>query len=330
MKQIKHRLQCFTKFVHTVKISGSVLGLLLLMHYTAYAQPQAASSPQVLISADENQYTNAVWSPDGTMVAFSEAGNTGIWLCDADGSNMRQLTDDPGAGFGFSWSPNSDFILARPAIFENRRRFSQVKIYDVHTAAQEIIQERTRGMRSLPVWTPDGGQIAMVLDNQLTLATSQKLRKQATEKPAHVVYFKDGALFNTSLITRTDAKIGAFEGRTIFNISVSPDGKKVAFQVSGKGLYVADIDGTHIQHIGHGERASWMPGSDFVVVSVLEDDGYVITSGELFAVDIRSGAYHHLTAHTNLVAMKPGVSPCGKKVVFDDPSNGNIYIMELK
>jgi hypothetical protein len=72
-----------------------------------------------------------------------------------------------------------------------------------------------------------------------------------------------------------------------------------------------------------------MPGEKFAVVSVVEDDGYNITGTELFAVDMQSGQSYPLTDHTNIIALNPHVSPCGKWVVFNDAA-GVIYKMALQ
>ena len=73
-----------------------------------------------------------------------------------------------------------------------------------------------------------------------------------------------------------------------------------------------------------------MPDNKYVVVSLVEDNGYYVTGGELYAINVNTGESHHLTAHTNITALKPAVSPCGKRVAFDNPDDGNIYIMEIE
>ncbi len=304
--------------------------MFFMMQSSLLAQPQPAGEPSVLISSPMHNFMNAMWSPDGQTIAFSTDNFNGIWLADADGRNIRQLTDDGAVGFGFSWSPDGRFILGRPAVYENRRRYHQVKIYDVNTKQQEVLVEKARDLYGLPAWSPDGSKVAMVLDGDIEFKTSEKLQKISSETRRRVIYAINGKLFNINQVTRSDVEINAFEGRTIFNVRISPDQSKVAFQVQGKGLYVLDIDDSGLKNLGHGEHASWLPGSDYIVVTMVEDDGHYITGGELYAVDVATGEYHHLTGHTQAVALKPAVSPCGHWVAFDNPNDGNIYIMELR
>lgn len=298
-----------------------------------FAQSSAAGDPYVLISSEEHHFMNAHWSPDGQSIAFSADNHQGIWLADADGSNIRQLTADQGAGFGFSWSPCSHFILGRAATFRLWRRFNQVKIYDVETMEYDVLVKDTRVLRSLPLWTPGGSQVAMVLGDQLELKSSERLRSVESGPDAetgHIVYFREGKLISTDMETKTSREIASFDGRTVFNISVSPCGRKVAFQVGGRGLFVAALDGSEIKHLGYGERASWMPGGKYIVAGLVTDDGYTITGSDLYVVDTDTGVYYPLTEHTGLIAMNPSVSPCGKKVLFNNPGDGNIYVMAIE
>lgn len=303
---------------------------LMTMNGSLMAQPRAAGDPRVLISDEDQFFVNAAWSPDGQTLAFSSANFNGIWLADANGENKRLLTADEAAGFGFSWSPDGRHILARTAETENRRRFHLVKVFDTENSSYVILQEKTRQLKGIPVFTPDGSQVAMVMDRNLELKPVGRESERRTDRNISVVYPVGDKIISTQLTTRESKTMADFEGRFIFNERLSPDGKKMVFQVQGKGLYVINTDGTGLTHLGHGEYASWMPASDFVVVSVVEDNGYYITGGELYAVNVNTGESHHLTAHTGVTALKPAVSPSGKRVAFDNPDDGSIYVMELE
>jgi len=52
------------------------------------------------------------WSPDGTRIAFAScrSGTNAIYVMNADGSGVRQLTSDPGSNYFPRWSPDGTKI----------------------------------------------------------------------------------------------------------------------------------------------------------------------------------------------------------------------------
>ena len=54
------------------------------------------------------QGANPVWSPDGRQVVFYEAGD--IYIMDADGSNIKRLTEGPDSEICPTWSPDGKQI----------------------------------------------------------------------------------------------------------------------------------------------------------------------------------------------------------------------------
>lgn len=56
---------------------------------------------------------DATWSPDGSKVVFTsntEENNFDLYMVDADGTNLRQLTDLPGDEYAPAWSPDGKSI----------------------------------------------------------------------------------------------------------------------------------------------------------------------------------------------------------------------------
>jgi len=81
--------------------------------------PDGSDKRQLLAGHDVREMA---WSPDGAQIAF-EAGNTwptdpqapynqDIWVANADGSGLRNLTNSPGVSDGEpSWSPDGTAII---------------------------------------------------------------------------------------------------------------------------------------------------------------------------------------------------------------------------
>ena len=62
----------------------------------------------ILSGADDPAFdSDPVWSPDGRHITFSSNrdGDYDIYVMDADGSNIVQLTDDSAVDFSPAWQP---------------------------------------------------------------------------------------------------------------------------------------------------------------------------------------------------------------------------------
>ncbi len=295
------------------------------------AQPMASGTPKVLIpGSEENIWTNPTWSPDGKMIAYSSANFNGIWIADENGLNSVKITGDTGAGFGYSWSADSKSLLARPSIFENRRRFHQVKIYHIEDQSEKVILEKTRALNGLPAWTQGDSKVVMVIGDDVLMTKSGK---PIPENPT-VLDEKENLRFNSILysarpIKKGDDPFNIFEGKILFNKSFSPDGKKMIFQVGGKGQFVSDPDGSNLKNLGFGEQGTWMPDGRYIISTFVEDDHHNITAAQLKSIDIGTGETYDLLVDEGIIPLNPCVSPEGKQLLFNDGKTGSIYLLSL-
>lgn len=114
------------------------------------------------------------WSPDGTKIAFQSSRGLGtdIFVADADGGNIRRLTDGNGRVHASpAWSPDS-----RQIAFESNRHQviapdsgipkaePEIYVIDVDGAhLRRITHVGPTALASKPTWSPDGRQIAFEL-----------------------------------------------------------------------------------------------------------------------------------------------------------------------
>ena len=111
---------------------------------------------------DTPQDHSPFWSPDGTQVAFvsERNGNADIYLMDADGSNERRLTDDPGADT-FPWLGPTPWSPDGSRLVFHSDRSGAVQLYVIGRSggsALEITSEPE--MAWFNGWSPDGRWIA--------------------------------------------------------------------------------------------------------------------------------------------------------------------------
>jgi Tol biopolymer transport system component/serine/threonine protein kinase len=115
------------------------------------------------LTADSNQDDwMAAFSPDGSRIAFrSERDGGGVFLMDADGGNLRLLTDE---GFNPAWSPDGREIVyatsaANSPHARNNAR-SQLKAVNVETRERRLIDIGSGKDAVQPSWSPNGARIA--------------------------------------------------------------------------------------------------------------------------------------------------------------------------
>ena len=112
-----------------------------------------------LLYEGPNTIVGADWSPDGAKIAFAmtvnQPGSYEIFLMNADGSNVRQLTRGlQGIGGSLDWSPDGKYLLiyAGPA--------GDKDIFRIEVAAETAVQLTDGGNNAASSYSPDGQWIA--------------------------------------------------------------------------------------------------------------------------------------------------------------------------
>jgi len=110
-------------------------------------------NPHPLTDRDDIDPT---WSPDGSMISFasSRAGQRQLFIMNADGSDVRQVTNLDSIGGRSTWSPDG----SRLAFY--RGPAGDHNIYIIHIDGTGLIQLTNGGDNLGPSWSPDGNWIA--------------------------------------------------------------------------------------------------------------------------------------------------------------------------
>lgn len=102
------------------------------------------------------------WSPDGKRIVFisKRAGNAELFLLDADGGNVKQLTTSPEEENQPFWSPDGKKIGFC------RSEANATSTYDIWTMDADgtnvVNLTSSPGFDGDPAWSPDGKQILFV------------------------------------------------------------------------------------------------------------------------------------------------------------------------
>lgn len=259
------------------------------------AQPTAWSEPQLLIKA-EHSLMAPVWSPDGSQLAVTGDNFVGIWVAQADGTDLKQVSEAPGAGYQMRWDGNQE-ILSTPYSIVNQKRMTSIERVNAATGKIQEVAPATRYLkRSAVAGATDVYQIML-------------------DEPQNA--------------TNKIAGLSDYAGKWVINPALSPDGTKIAFQIVTKGLFVCNADGSGLMELGKGSHASWLPDSRNLMMTRIVDNGHRFISSDIYCVNIESGNAFNITELSETIPVTIAVSPDGTKLAFDNDTDGAIYIINL-
>jgi WD40-like Beta Propeller Repeat len=185
-----------------------------------------------------------VISPDGARIAFERfdlSGNlTGIWLMNADGTNIVRVTATPSSAAGGDQNPDFSPDGTRLVFDRDQTDGGNGTIYIVSLDGKGLTQVTPTSLESTrPRWSPDGSRIVFAA-------------RSATNYGNIFVVNSDG----TGLIALTHLTFPAYAAWP----SWSPDGKMIVYdsytETDNVALAVMDADGSHPTVIWRRERST--------------------------------------------------------------------------
>lgn len=279
-----------------MKKSLLLFSAIMLSAGSLMAQSRANGEPRLLIKSAQSLMA-PVWSPDGSKIAVTGDNFIGIWVANADGSNLNQVSEALGAGYKMNWQ-DAQTIVSTPYTMENGLRMVRIENVNVETAEISEVAPAQRGFRP-----------SKVMKNV-------NLLRIMCDQPAEA--------------TRLIPSLEQYAGKMVLNPALSPDGKKIAFQIVSYGLFVCDVDGANLKSFGKGAYPSWAPNSRDLMFARIQDNGERFTASDLFSVNTETGVEENLTPNSDVIPITLSVSPDGSKVAFDNDVDGNIYVVDLK
>lgn len=293
-----------------------------------------------------NNYASPTFSPDGKIIAITNLNFKGITVKNIGDSTIKTITEDEGAGFRFSWSPDSKAItyLLRKNI--DGQPINVIKIVEVKNGKTFELTSPGIGA-SMPSFTQSNEVIysfkGTLIKRKWSDGTIGNEDVIAENVPANILI---PSPMNDKMVIEDDngIKIIDIDGTnktTIVNngendfacdAKVSLDGRKVLYAntVGSKGhLFVYEINNKKITDLGEGIFGQWLPDGR-IIYCITMDDGNVITASELYIINIDGTGKNKITDTPNQIEIQPTISTDCKSIVFRDDKSGTIYIGELK
>lgn len=292
------------------------------------SQTLDVGAPVLLLASEGAGFMQPRVAPDGRTVAVTAPRYVGLWLVDVTAGTLQPVTDEPAAGFGFSWSADGEALLTRVARYEGPRRYNAVKVFNVASSSAQVLTEYRTMMPALPRWASDDAQV--LLPQQQSVEVLDSGRAPDPSKAGAPTFVAFGSRIQ---MVSADANVslqllnaGLPDG-DILNLTTSPDNRLLAFEVMGNNLFVMSADGSTLVDLGKGHRPQWSPDGQWVVFQRTLDDGYQHTSADLFAARVDGSGEVQLTDTPAQLEMNPHWSPDGRFIAYD--AAGSIYLLPI-
>ncbi|MFN0277281.1 MAG: winged helix-turn-helix domain-containing protein [Pyrinomonadaceae bacterium] len=172
------------------------------------------------------------WSPDGGSIVFNNKtnGNSEIFIINADGTDLRNLTNEPLMDSYPVFSPDGSEIIFTRHFYDKTRLYRM----DLNGSNQRLIKEK-EGYEGSAAFSPDGSVLAFAGD---------RVTADSSGLDIYMLGFR-----NPTDETRLTAR-RFHENSPAF----SPDGKRIAFVSTADGnaeIYLMNADGTGVLRLTH-------------------------------------------------------------------------------
>ena len=278
------------------------------------------SVEKVPIPVDADNAVAAI-SPGGDYSLLTTSTHRGLKKFDLATGETTTLTEAEGAGYGATVTADGKTIVYRETSFTPQHlKMTALKSISTVTGAK---RELAPAQRMLQGYRLDGNAAAVISKGKMRVRSLNGAKIVATPPTLSLTQNHQMQLTRNGKTT-----LLAPNGKNVRYIwpSLSPDGTKVLYYVSGVGCFVCDLNGNNVKPMGQLRAAKWYDNTTIVGMND-QDNGEYVTSSSIIAKTL-SGAEQKLTSD-EIIAQYPQVSPSSRKIAFETPA-GEAYIINLQ
>lgn len=258
------------------------------------------------------------WAPNGQAFFVSSSNYRGLWRYDLRTGMLAQITNDAGAGFGWSVSPDGGTIAYRKTVDGPRLDGRRQEIIRADLATGLSTSMTGAASVDNPVYAGDALLINSARKGYLALEnTSPVVRTTAVLgiEDTKIVLLKDGQ----------KTLLDPFGNGSYIWPSLSPDGTRLLAYDMARGAFICDLQGNVLARLGRLDAPAWTRDGSWIVSMKEKNDGHVITGSDLFATSPDGLTRVQLT-DTPAIELAPSCSPVDNRILCST-ADGTILVL---
>lgn len=282
---------------------------------THTSQPSDTAVVVVIPRPTSTPMPTAVGGGEGQIAFASDrSGTTQVWIMNADGSQMQQVTDMPEGACQPEWSPDGMSLAFISPCDRNQEQYRGAGIFIINADGSGLMPlPSVPGGDYDPAWSPDGNKIAFT-----SLRNGGRTR-------IFMIDLRDNSVERLSAQYSYDRQP-----------SWSVDGSQLAFVTTQKGpvqIWTMDSDGSNQQLFSRSADAInshpvWSPDGEVILFTQVSRTGRIPS---IVAASYKDGEYSEFKYELGPVPVREAnYSPDGLWLVFEswpEGSNHDIYVM---
>lgn len=237
-------------------------------------------------------------SPNGNVVLFTKPDYKGLKSLDLVTKEVSVIDESAESGFEPIFSADGNEITFKTVSYSDGLKQRDVKCYNMSTERKEQIIKPSRNIVNVRALVNKTYAYAKADDQSISVSVNGEVKEINPIKDGH---------------------------RYIWS-SISPSKGKLLFNEIYSGLYVSELDGTKAVHLTMRADFPCWAGDNFVIALSTKDDGYVVTSAKVIAINVATKEVVELTNDDILVA---GVTATADKIIYTT-EEGEMYVMNIK
>jgi Tol biopolymer transport system component len=277
-----------------------------------------------VMQQSQGEFYYPKFNPDGSQLLLTNANYQGLWIYDLGKKQLTQLNFYNGAGYSSVFSDDGLKIIYRADEFMGMRKYSSLIVQDIKSGNETLVEQKIRNLSVPEVLT--NGQIFYTKDFNAGVFDHRANKSIDNKVEASVAYTEN---YKIALYSKERIELQPLGKNNYIWVSISPQQDKLLFTVPGKGTYISDLQGNILVDLGYANAPVWSPNGKYVAYMVDKDDGYQVTSSEIFVASADGKNKYQITNTSDISEMYPNWSQSGSKLTFNS-TDGEIFIAELR